>query len=145
MKKSSHPFRLGRLQCAVASLLIGTAGLAHADALQDLNAKIEALQREVNALRQQQAAAAPAQAVTQGATPGSFKLPGSSTSATIGGYVKFDALYSNRSAGTNSAADQLFDPTAIRVGPGINSDQNNQITLHARQSRFFIKASTPSS
>lgn len=140
----NHHFRLGKLQLAIAVMLIGGTGLAQADALQDLNAKIEALQREVNALKQQQSAAAPAQAVTQGATPGSFKLPGSSTSATIGGYVKLDAIYSNRSAGTDSASDQFFDPTSIPVGPGLGSDQKNQITLHARQSRFYIKTSTPS-
>jgi hypothetical protein len=37
--------------------------------------------------------AAPAQAVTGGDHPGSFKLPGSNTSMKIGGYTKGDLYY----------------------------------------------------
>jgi len=127
---------------AIAALLAAGTGLAHADALQDLTAKVEALQREIADMKKQQTAASPANAVTGGATKGSFKLPGSDTSVTVGGYVKLDALYSSRSAGTNSAADQLLDPTAIAVGLTAGVNELHQITLHARQSRLFVRTAT---
>ena len=53
-----------------------------------------------------------------------------------------DALYSSRSAGTNSAADQLLDPTAIAVGLTAGVNELHQITLHARQSRLFVRTAT---
>ena len=143
MNLSRHALRLGPLQLAIAALLAGGTGLAHADALQDLAAKVEALQKEIADMKKQQTTASPANAVTGGATKGSFKLPGSDTSVTVGGYVKLDALYSSRSAGANSAADQLLDPTAIAVGPTAGANERHQITLHARQSRLFVRTATP--
>ena len=137
--------RAGKRLPAIAALLAGAAGMAHADALQDLKAEVDALRKEVAGLKNQPTGAAPANAVTAGATKGSFKLPGSDTSVTIGGYAKLDALYSSRSAGTNAAADQFFDPTAIPVGPDAGATERHQITLHARQSRLFLKTNSPSS
>jgi hypothetical protein len=81
--------------------------------------------------------------VTAGATPGSFKLPGSQTSVTLGGYVKFDAIYSNHSAGVGSTGDQELEPGSIPVGPAAGANERNQVKLHARQSRVFAKTSTP--
>jgi hypothetical protein len=37
-------------------------------------------------------------------TKGSFKLPGSNTSVTLGGYAKLDAVFSNPSAGVDTQA-----------------------------------------
>jgi hypothetical protein len=112
--------------------------------LQDLTARIDALQKEVAELKKQQTVAAPANVVTGGATPGSFKLPGSGTSVTIGGYAKLDAIYTSKSAGVNSASDQNLDVTAIPVGPGAGANEKQQLTLHARQSRLFVSTNTPS-
>lgn len=121
---------------------------AQADTLSDLKAQTEALQQKVDALTKQQeaaaTAAAPFQAVTGGATPGSFKLPGSNTSVTIGGYAKLDAIASSPSAGTNAQGDQFLFPSQIPVGPTAGDTERRQITLHARQSRFFFRTSTPS-
>lgn len=82
-------------------------------------------------------------AVTGGATKGSFKLPGSDTSVTLGGYVKLDAIFSDRSAGVGSTGDQELEPGAIPVGPNAGDNERNQVKFHARQSRLFAKTSTP--
>ena len=80
------------------------------------------LQKKVSELEQKQRAAeskppvAADDVVTAGATKGSFKLPGSNTSVTLGGYVKLDAVFSNPSAGANSTADLFLQPNAIPVG-----------------------------
>lgn len=73
-----------------------------------------------------------------------FKLPGSDTSFTIGGYAKLDALWSDRSAGVDSVGDQIFSPGLIPVGPAAER-KRNQVTLHARQSRLWLGSSTPTS
>ncbi|MBX9611516.1 MAG: porin [Burkholderiales bacterium] len=88
------------------------------------------------------AAAAPAGAVTGGDIPGSFKLPGSNTSIKFGGYVKADALFSNRSVG--GQGDQLLTAGTIPLGSQANGERG-QLTLHARQTRFNMTTSTPSS
>jgi hypothetical protein len=91
-----------------------------------------------------QTAAAVSGNVTGGVTPGSFKLPGSETSVTLGGYVKLDAIYSDRSAGVGSTADQEYEAGAVPVGPTAGANERGQLKLHARQSRVFGKTSTPS-
>lgn len=140
MSQFKQGARLGPIPFALAALLGLAASGARADAIQDLKAQVEALQREVADMKKQQSAGG---AVTAGATKGSFKLPGSDTSVTIGGYAKLDAIYSSRSAGVNSAADQSFDPTAIPVGPTAGANERHQVTLHARQSRLFLRTATP--
>jgi len=139
-----HFFQPGKLPLALAAVFAFNAGLAQADALQDLTARIDALQKEVAELRKQQVVAAPVNAVTGGSTAGSFKLPGSNTSVTLGGYAKLDTIYTSRSAGVNSASDQNLDVTAIPVGPGAGANETRQLTMHARQSRLFLNTQTPS-
>lgn len=144
------PLRVPRATCAVLTALAATVAAppVQADALSDLRTQIETLQKQVDALtKQPPAAAAPpatAQAVTGGATPGSFKLPGSETSVTIGGYAKLDAIYSSRSAGVASLGDQFLFPSLIPVGPDAGANEKNQVTLHGRQSRLLVRTSTPS-
>src|SRR4051812_16111867 len=145
-----------RLVKTKALTLIGAAALwcpdgARADAIVDLQAQVDALLKKVAALEQAEpardpklAGASAAGAVTGGATPGSFKLPGSNTSVTIGGYVKLDAVASDRSAGVGSTADLELEAGAVPVGPSAGANERNQVKLHARQSRFFAKTSTPS-
>ena len=82
--------------------------------------------------------------VTGGATPGSFKLPGSDTSVTIFGYAKLDAIFSSRSAGVAQLGDQFLFPSQIPVGPGAGDNEKGQFTFHARQSRIGVRTSTPS-
>ncbi len=121
--ESRNAFKAKTLAVAIAIGLGGTATAARADELQDLKTQIEALQKKVGELEikqettEKKQAALPDNVVTGGATKGSFKLPGSNTSVTVGGYVKLDAVFSNPSAGVDTKADLSLDPTAIAVGP----------------------------
>jgi hypothetical protein len=76
---------------AVALMQLPTS--ARADSIVDRQAQVDALLKEVAALEENEPAArdaspaaptAPSNVVTGGATKGSFKLPGSNTSATLG-------------------------------------------------------------
>lgn len=132
---------------ALSGGLLALAPAAHADTISNLKAQIEALQQRVNELAAAQQAAtkappAPANVVTGGATPGSFKLPGSNTSVKIGGYIKADAIYSSKSAGVNSSADQELEAGGI---PLSGANEKKQLTLHARQSRLNVRTDTPTS
>jgi hypothetical protein len=90
------------------------------------------------------AGAAASDVVTGGATQGSFKLPGSDTSITLGGYIKLDAIYSDRAAGRGATTgDQEYEAGAVPVGPDADASQRGQVKFHARQSRFNFKTSTP--
>lgn len=116
---------------------------------EDVRQRIEALQEQVSALARQQQTFEQQHAndgknvVTSGATKGSFKLPNSDTSVTLGGYVKLDAVFSNPSAGVGSTADLFLQPGAIPVGPGAGDNEHNQVKFGARESRLFAKTSTP--
>jgi hypothetical protein len=137
---------------AIAAAMCGAAPHAQADELQDLKAQVDLLLQKISALEQRQAAAEaappaapPANVVTGGATKGSFKLPGSDTSVTLGGYAKLDAVFSNPSAGVGSTADLELEAGNIPVGPNAKDGERDQIKLGARQSRLFAGTSTPTS
>jgi len=76
---------------------------------------------------------------------GTFRLPGSDTSITLGGYVKLDAILSDKSAGVDSVGDQMLNPNLIPVGPDAGAHKKNQVTFHARQTRLSAATSTPTS
>ena len=144
--------RKAKMLALAITIAGGPANPVWADELQDLKAQIEALQKKVgdletkqDAAEKKQAAAVPDNVVTGGATKGSFKLPGSNTSVTLGGYVKLDAVYSNPSAGVGTTADLFLQPNAIAVGPGAGDNERNQVKFGARESRMFAKTSTPTS
>lgn len=76
--------------------------------------------------------------IKSGGSLGGFIFPGTDTRVTIDGYVKGDFIYDlNGSVGS----DDLFVPESIGVG---DSD-DERFTAHARQSRFILRTSTPSS
>jgi DcaP outer membrane protein len=137
---------LTALSVAIAGALATFATCARSASLDDMQADLEALRAKVADLEKAQRAAAdgPSNVVTGGATKGSFKLPGSNTSVTLGGYVKLDAIFSNPSAGVGSSADQELEAGNIPVGPAAKNNERNQFKLHARQSRLFAGTSTPS-
>jgi hypothetical protein len=130
---------------AIAALLGGAATSARGDPIDDMRSELDALRGKVSELEKarRSADAASASAVTGGATKGSFRLPGSNTSITLGGYVKLDAVLSNPSAGVASSADQELEAGNIPVGAAAKSNERNQVKLHARQSRLFGATSTP--
>src|SRR5579859_6512387 len=79
-----------------------------------------------------------------------FKMPDSDTTVTLGGYVKLDAILSNRSAGADNPAnpgitlgDQQVSPTSIPIGPNAGQHKTDQVTMHARQTRLSLGTSTP--
>ena len=133
---------------AVAAALCVAVTDARADPVEDLKAQVELLKQKIEQIEQQQRvapSAPPASAVTAGATKGSFKLPGSDTSVTLGGYVKLDAVFSNPSVGAGSTADLELEAPNIPVGPNGKAGERNQIKFGARQSRLFAGTSTPTS
>ncbi|MEO8523221.1 MAG: DcaP family trimeric outer membrane transporter [Caldimonas sp.] len=143
--------RFTALHVAFAAASIGLNTPVSADPVDDLKAQVDSLSRKLSELEQkrtseaiQPATAATSNIVTGGATKGSFKLPGSDTSVTLGGYVKLDAIYSDRAAGRGgSTGDQEYEAGAVPVGPDADANPRSQVKLHARQSRFNIKTGTP--
>lgn len=120
-------------------------GSAAAETLQALKAELERLRQRVEELERQQTETAQAvetqqeqtrHMVTAGDTPGSFKVPGTDTTITVGGYVKLDAIYDV----DEDLGDTLF-PGAVLTDGEANDEGN--VRLHARQSRLFIKTSSP--
>ncbi|MDY0014357.1 MAG: DcaP family trimeric outer membrane transporter [Rhodocyclaceae bacterium] len=91
-------------------------------------------------------AAAPAEAVTKGDIPGSFKLPGSNTSVALGGYVKGLATYSTRGPlGNPGSSDELFIPVVIPLSNAApNTIRKNYWKESAKESRIVIRTHTPS-
>ncbi len=136
---------LSTLTLAVS--LTAAGAFARADALSDLREQTEVLQRKVNELESAQRKTAPDSALTAGSTPGSFKLPDSSTSIKLSGYVKFDAVYSDITQGVDAVANQQTVDTAIPVGPSGTpaSNKTGELSLHARQTRLNLTTSTPTS
>jgi hypothetical protein len=145
---SFHSSRRNHVVIALALASGAASFAARAETLDDLRAQIEALRNQLLALErrgtaERQDAANAANAVTAGATKGSFRLPGSSTSVTLGGYVKLDAVLSNPSAGVDSTGDLQLNPSNIAVGPGAGEHEHNQVKFGARETRLFAKTSTP--
>ncbi|NOQ77092.1 MAG: porin [Methylococcaceae bacterium] len=83
--------------------------------------------------------------VEVGDVKGSFKIPGTETSLAIGGYIKLDAIYNSQSAGGSGGSnvgDQMLLPGTIPVQS--DDQEDDQVTFHARQSRFWMKSHTAS-
>lgn len=76
--------------------------------------------------------------VKRGTLPGSFVIPGTTTSLKIGGYVKVDAIYD-----IGPPQGDLINPAAIPLnaagaaGAAARRDNGN-FRLHARQSRLSV-------
>ena len=150
MATSSKPLvskHRGWSALTLAVSLAGAGAVARADDLSDLKEKTEALQRQVDELENAQRKTAADSPVTPGSTPGTFRLPGSDTSIKLGGYVKFDAVYSDITQGVDAVANQQTVDTAIPVGPNGTpaSAKTGQLSLHARQTRLYFGTSTPTS
>ncbi|MBD3895683.1 porin [Halomonas sp. ML-15] len=106
--------------------------------MQEMQQQIERLESEQAQAQQHEAEAREELAsnvVTAGDTPGSFKVPGTNTSIEVGGYIKFDAIYDL----DQDLGDSLF-VESIDISDGAS---NGSFRAHARQSRLFIKSSTP--
>lgn len=128
---------------AAVALLASPAVAGEVD---DLKAQIEALQQRLDTVEVQQSKiedtqerVAPANAVTAGDFPGSWKLPGSDTSISFSGYVKADFIYDLDSL-TNSDS---FGVSGIALDNSAAARRDGNARLHARQSRFRFDSRTP--
>src|SRR5260370_12549740 len=71
----------------------------------------------------------------------SFKAPDSDTTITLGGYVKADAIWSDKSAGVDSVGDQQLNINLVPVGPV--QHKKAQVTVPARPTRLSPLTRTP--
>ncbi|MFO7854264.1 MAG: DcaP family trimeric outer membrane transporter [Paracoccaceae bacterium] len=136
-----HARSRGLARPAFAALLAAGAAAPAAASEEEialLRQQLEALQERLEQLETDQAETRDGierEAVRVGDTPGSFKLPGSDTSVTIGGYVKADAIF--------DTSHSLGDTGNVgNIVPG--GDEESRFRAHARQTRFNIRTSTPS-
>ena len=130
------------------ALATGSPALAQDD-ITALKNQLRQLQERLEKMEAQQAAqppaAAPAAAVTAGDTPGSFKLPGTNTSVTIGGFVKASAIFNDRSPGPGSPGDeQLLVGTIPLSSAAFPPGQRDKFKISAKESRLWLRTSTPS-
>lgn len=140
-----------------AALAFSTAGTALAAEPQDIEAlkdQVRTLMERIDELEAQQAASeqrarsrdeqlsevqeqvetAPANVITAGDIPGSFKIPGTDTSVSVSGYVKGDFIY-------DLDAD-VGDSFSVAAIPNEGVDDQEHVRLHARQSRLRVKSHT---
>jgi len=142
-------YRMGLLVLAMVWASMSMGSIAAADTLDDLKKQIQALQQKVELLEKQQVEtkkvvdSVEEVAAKKPASKGYFIIPGTGTEIKIDGYVKLDAIYSDKSAGDESAADQYFDPPSIPLDNAAK-EETDQFGLHARQSRFNIATATDS-
>ncbi len=150
--------RAGPPALLAAVLAVGPVQTATGGELEELKAQIKTMQRQLEDLTKRQAesarkaeqasaqakeaqrAVSPANTVTAGDFPGSFKLPGTDTSVRIGGYIKGDAMYTD--ANGKAIGDSFF-AGAIPVDGEPAASQDGHTRLHARQTRFNIQTRTP--
>lgn len=139
-------FKTALLGSGAAVALLAGPALA-ADDTTDLKAQIDALQNRLNQLENQQTTkaqkeqVAPAQAVTGGEFPGSWKLPGTDTSISFSGYVKADAFFTMNAPST--AVGDSFVVTAIPLKGSAANSQGGDFRMHSRQSRLRFDSRTP--
>ena len=106
-------------------------GPAGANEIAELKAQIEVLQERLPRIEAEQETVAE-MAVTAGDKAGSWKLPGSETSISIGEDVKGD-FYFDSSKDLGAA----FDPTSIALDDEKDAtDDDGALGMHARQSRI---------
>jgi hypothetical protein len=95
--------------------------------------KVTAQEERLSEVREQ-VETAPANIVTAGDTPGSFKIPGTDTSVSISGYVKGDLIY-------DLDAD-VGDSFSVGAIPNDGVSTKDNVRLHARQSRLRVGTNT---
>lgn len=139
---------------ALALSGMGTALAAESPDIETLKDQVRILMDRIDALEQQQTAAdeqadsqqqqlsevqeqvqtAPANVITAGDIPGSFKIPGTDTSVSVSGYVKGDFIY-------DLDAD-VGDSFSVGAIPNDGAGDQEHTRLHARQSRLRVESLT---
>ena len=135
---ASNKFSIALLGSVTAAAMMA-AGPVLADEVSDLRAQIEALSQKVQQIETQKAQPAPipANVVTGGDFPRSYKLPGSNTSWKFGGYVKLDALYNFDQKGGDATGGVVEDSATTPV-----QQNTGHFQMSVRQTRFNWDART---
>jgi hypothetical protein len=71
-----------------------------------------------------------------------FQVPGTNTNLNIGGYVKLDIIYNDVSAGDGSQANVEYSPSEVPLD-GTTDGEEDEILFNGRESRLWVKTSTP--
>ncbi len=109
----------------LASSLVSASLLAPAALAAPVDQRIDKLEQEIAALKQQQS-----------------KASSGNTNITMGGYIKLDAIVSDYSDGSQasiSAGEDFYIPSTIPTG-GEGGDIHTH--LHAKESRLWLKSET---
>lgn len=126
----SDPANLDALKEQVRALM------GRIDELEDQQAASEQQveERLTKIQEQEEAETVPANVVTSGDIPGSFRIPGSNTSVSLTGYVKGDAIY--------DLDGDVGDSFALSAAPLEDAEDQENVRLHGRQSRVIIQSET---
>ncbi|MCB1755548.1 MAG: porin [Gammaproteobacteria bacterium] len=140
MSEKNKSISLGK-----SGLLLGVNGIAFCgvvfaqDGVSDLDTRFMDMEKRVEQLESQQS-----NALTAGSSPGSFKLPGSETSLTIGGFISAGAMLSDKNSLLSHAGDQLLAPQLIALDNDTAETSDSQkLEMSARESRLFVRTQTP--
>jgi len=119
--------------------------------VQNQNNALQKVEAQQQILEQKQAAPAPAPTVAANTgKPGYVTIPGTNTSAKIGGYVKLDVTddISSNMSGSGASGNPAsynktnFDPTAIPLDKSAASHRNGQVNFSAQESRLNLTTLT---
>jgi hypothetical protein len=135
---------------AILAFLPVLAAPAAAAEIDDLKRQVELLTKKIEEVETRQKASAPAPAaipanvVTGGDVPGSFKLPGTDTSVKISGQVKGDFIYDLSAPPVAGGGDFAVIASAPLEGTVAHGKQG-EVRFHAKESRLNVSTFTPTS
>ncbi len=147
MKRNrTNRFGLALLGCVTAlALFVAPAAGGEID---DLKAQIKALMNRLEGIEAREkmmkadmkaaAEAVKTKAVATGDFPGSWKMPGSNTSVSFGGYVKLDAIYD-----FDQDLGDTFDSYGGKILLDGNDSGNPNFSMHTKQTRLRFDSLTP--
>ncbi|MGE4012433.1 MAG: DcaP family trimeric outer membrane transporter, partial [Alphaproteobacteria bacterium] len=140
MKRS---LKRGILAASVAAIGLASGTAMAENDVAAMREQVEAMKERVakiEAERETKKRIAAAASVEAGSRPRSWKLPGTNTSMSIGGYVKADFIWD-----MNAPAGDKFsqDSDSLAVDNSVAARKQGQFRFHARSSRLFVRTDTP--
>lgn len=142
--------RHGLLASAVALAIIvptsASAASADGNDLAVLKAQIEMLQKRIDDLEPEERTIVHAYTPSESgrrasrSADGYWRIPGTNTGVSVGGYVKLDAIYNDVTTGDNSAANRQLTPSAIPIEG--TEEGEDHFAFYGSESRIWIKSST---
>lgn len=133
----------GLLMSGALVATVGVPGIAMAGSeIDTLKQQIEQLQRQLNDIQARQVEVekkqgdALTEADLKGSMPGSFRIPGTSTSVKIGGYVKLDGTYD-----MGPSMGSVVTPDSMALDG--TREKDGAFGFNARQTRLNVTTETP--